>query len=256
MPATARASAASAPATAAPLPPVRAGFGLRAVRAVPFATVCVALAAAGHVLATGAGTAIPLPALLFGWLAVGAAAVGTAGSERSLPALCGGLGVAQLALHMLFTHLSPHAASGASGIAEMTGMSDMAGMPGMAAVQQPAAASVGTAAVAPHAGLLGMSPQMFAAHLLAALAAGWWLRRGEAAIWRLVRLGAKAAEAAGRACAAALRGARLLAAARPGGWAAPPARPIPPGTDDGWLRLPAPLRHSVIRRGPPTGATF
>ncbi|WP_232246452.1 hypothetical protein [Kitasatospora mediocidica] len=270
MPAAVSAPAApapAAPATAAssstPLP-ARAGLGLRVLRAVPFATVCVVLAAAGHVLASGA--AVPLPALLLGWLLTCAAAAGSAGRERSLRALCVGLAGAQAGLHLLF-HLAQPAVSGTPGMRDMAGMADMAGMPGMTGTASPEPPAGGAAAhlavTAPHAAvfwwhaaLLGTSPQMVAAHLLAALAAGWWLRRGEAAIWRLVRVGARAADAAARACPAALRNALLLATARPGALAAPAARTVPAGAEDDRHRLPARLllRHSVIRRGPPAGS--
>lgn len=249
-----RAPAPAVPAPAKAPPPVRAGFGLRVLRAAPFATVCVVLAAAGHVFASG--SPLPLPALLLGWLAVGAMAVCSAGRERSLRALCGALAVAQLGLHTLF-HLSEYGGSGSPGMTAMAGMAGMADMPGMAAAPPPAATAAPHAVLWWHAVLLGMTPQMLGAHVLAALAAGWWLRRGEAAIWRLVRVSAKAAEAAGRACAAALNGLRLLAAAALGTPLAPSGHPLPAGADDGRLRRPAPLllRHSVIRRGPPTGAT-
>ncbi|MDH6135605.1 hypothetical protein P3T37_005021 [Kitasatospora sp. MAA4] len=240
MPAAALAPAPAASATAAPLP-ARAGLGLRVLRAVPFATVCVVLSAAGHVFASGG--ALPLPALLLGWLAICAMATAAAGRERSLRALCVGLLGAQAALHLLFQLAQP----AAPGTPAMPGMAGMAAMPGMAPPEPSHA----------HAALLGMSAQMLAAHLLAALAAGWWLRRGEAAIWRLVRMTAKAADAAARACTAAVGSALLLAAARPGALAAPAARRLPAGwDDDGAHRLPTPLllRHSVIRRGPPAGA--
>ncbi|MDT0309856.1 hypothetical protein RM780_23290 [Streptomyces sp. DSM 44917] len=104
-------------------------------------------------------------------------------------------------------------------------------------------------AVAGAGAFAGLTPAMVLGHLLAALAAGWLLRRGEAALWRLVRLSAR------RTCPPSLRRALRLAfllhgARRPAGSALrargarsaepPPADVAPPG--------------SVTRRGPPPGA--
>ncbi|MFJ9841566.1 TetR/AcrR family transcriptional regulator [Kitasatospora sp. NPDC101155] len=61
---------------------------LRVLRALPFATVCVALAAAGNALASG--SAVPPGALLLGWALVGVVAMLAARRERSLRAIVGG----------------------------------------------------------------------------------------------------------------------------------------------------------------------
>ncbi len=97
---------------------------------------------------------------------------------------------------------------------------------------------------------------MLLGHLLAALALGWLLRRGEAALWRLVRLSAPAArEVAAQALVGALRGALTLVRALLAG---------PDTAHDDALRAPVSygddkpgpqhlaLHHSVVRRGPPT----
>ncbi|MDH6708331.1 hypothetical protein P3T27_005070 [Kitasatospora sp. MAA19] len=262
-------------ASPAPAPPASTGF--RLLRAVPFATLCVVLAAAGHVLASGA--AVSTGMVFLGWvLALGGAVLG-ARRERSLAAITGGLAVGQLGLHLLFhaaqTPSRVPAMPKAAGMAEMM---DMPGMPGMgmvggahsrAAAAQLAAPLVGgshaSAVAAPHvalwchAWLLGLSPAMFIGHLAATLVAAWWLRRGEAAVWRLVRTAAEAVSAVAQACAAKLR----AAVARLGG-------ALSGGIGDGrrllcaWFvgaggrwRLPVPvlLRHCVIRRGPPAVRT-
>ncbi|MFB7666949.1 hypothetical protein ACFC1R_23875 [Kitasatospora sp. NPDC056138] len=270
------------PTGAAPLPAPPASLDFRVLRATPFATVCVVLAMAGHTLASGA--AVPTRAVLLGWvLALGAAVLG-ARRERSLAAITGGLAVGQLGLHLLF-HVEQttlfHAGQTtvrAQAMPDTAGMAGMADMPGMSgtgtadgtharAVAAQLAVPLGSgshasAAAAPHvalwchAWLLGLSPAMFAGHLAATLVAAWWLRRGEAAVWRLVRTTAEAASAAAQACAAKLREAvaRLDAALSGGigrGW-----RPLCAwlaGAGRRW-RLPSPvlLRHCVIRRGPPT----
>lgn len=120
--------------------------------------------------------------------------------ERSLSTITGALGAAQLGLHLLF-HLAQGA--GAPGMAGMPGMSSMPAMPGMPSAAAPVAPhALGWA----HALLLGLSPAMLAAHLVATVLAGWWLRQGEAAIWRLVRLTARAAVTTAGAWAVAPRG--------------------------------------------------
>jgi hypothetical protein len=130
-----------------------------------------------------------------------------------------------------------HAAVGMAGMPGMAGMAGMAGMPGMTGAQ----------------GAMGYTVPMLAAHLVAALVAGWLLWRGEAALWRLVRLSGYAASWVAvrlplRAAFAAVRAFVRFATRktarkrrrRRGRW------------DDGsWGREPAALRHCVVRRGPP-----
>ncbi|MFI9271461.1 hypothetical protein ACIGXM_12200 [Kitasatospora sp. NPDC052896] len=260
------------------LGPVRAAAAdLRLLRALPFATVCVVLAVAGHTMASG--RAVPWDAVLTGWLATCAGAVVAARRERSLPAITGGLAAGQLGLHLLFqaTQSAPGSrdAPGTADLGSMSGMpgmSGMSGMPGMAgsgSAPRPGVRSglgahpLGTAgphaalwfhALWFHAALLGLSPAMLAGHLAATVAAGWWLRRGEVALWRLVRLTAKARAATAHACGVLLATLRTLFAAPPthtaGGLGTPGPRPA---RRDGRPTTPGRrlLRHHVIRRGPP-----
>jgi hypothetical protein len=98
---------------------------------------------------------------------------------------------------------------------------------------------------------------MLAGHLLAALVAGWWLRRGEAAVWHLVRLSGRVAARELRTVAAPLHRALVLVAAVLRGLLAPAEQAGPSRRRErGGHRLPVTrsLRHSVIRRGPPVPA--
>jgi hypothetical protein len=269
------------------MPVVRAGAGLRLLRAAVFTAVCVVLSAAGHAL--GSYAAVPWWTLLAGFLVLFACAVPLAGRERSLASIAAALAGGQIALHILFG-VGSHgpesaAASGddslirfAAGLvcgmgpaqlnaAEAHRIVTTAGIdPATVAQGQPHLASAGPAASFPDAAsdpaafaalMPGMLPSlpMFLGHLLAALATGWLLRRGEIALFRLARLSAYGAKqlAAGarlRALRAALSLVRALRAGLPGRLTTGPR--LPRTTAD--VPAPAPgalLQHTVIRRGPP-----
>ncbi|MFI5529022.1 hypothetical protein ACIA8O_10780 [Kitasatospora sp. NPDC051853] len=248
-----------APDAAAPA----AAWDLRLARAVPFALVCTVIAAAGHTL-VGSGE-VALPTLALGFVLVCAVAAALGGRERSLGSIAGALGAGQLGLHLLFHSACGGLAGTAAGMAGMhhdgltlpqvagrlvcneTGL-PLAGDPAQlvrAAGLDPMAYAL--PAPAPTGGFLGMTVPMLLGHLAAAVVAGWWLRRGEAALWRLLRLTARAAQE----CAAPLRTAlALVLALLLGPLPAPRALRAPRAGD--W-RLPAAvsLRHSLLRRGPP-----
>ncbi|MER5861873.1 hypothetical protein [Kitasatospora sp. NPDC002040] len=237
-----------------------AAWDLRLARAVPFALVCTLVAAAGHAL-VGSGE-VGLPALVAGFTAVCAVAVLLGGRERSLLAIAGALTAGQLGLHLLFHFLCSTAMPGMHHggtltlpqvasrlVCDESGTAALVDNPGQlvsAAGLDPNAYPA--AAVAEPGGPLGLTGPMLIGHLAAAVLAGWWLRRGEAALWRLLRLTADAAQefAAPLRTAFALLVALLLGPAVPG-----PERPRAPRAGD-W-RLPAAvgLRHSPLRRGPP-----
>ncbi|MCX4511910.1 hypothetical protein OHA27_16700 [Streptomyces sp. NBC_01619] len=258
-----------------------AGAGCRLLRAAVFAAVCVVLSALGHVLAACA--TVPWWTLLAGFLIVLAVAAPLAGRSRSLTAVVAALAGGQLVLHTLFglgqrpLAVSPSAddalirmaaklVCGAGGNALSPADAHRivagAGIDPATAVQATHAGHAGHAA-APAAALgsAGLLPSvpMVLGHLLAALATGWLLRRGDLAMLRLAELSAQGAHDAGEAVAEAalvraLRAAlvlvRELLAGLPG---APGARPRPVRTD---RDHPAPpvagaLQHTVIRRGPP-----
>ncbi|MGW2377823.1 hypothetical protein [Kitasatospora sp. NPDC001683] len=254
----------AAPFQGAPVParPVgAAAWDLRLARAVPFALVCTLIAAAGHALAGGGN--VPPTALAAGFAALLVLAVACGGRERSLAAIAGALGAGQLGLHCLFHGLGDHGSMSMSQAADRLICNEarpgtLIGLPGNTSPEQ----LVSSAGLDPHAyaaapwwqgGVLGMTPSMLAGHLAAALVAGWWLRRGEAALWRLVRV---AASAAREHWAAPLRSALVLVAALLRGLfgVAGPARRFGAGGGGGRLPASAVLRHSVVRRGPPCGA--
>ncbi|MGW4898324.1 hypothetical protein ACWEQL_39710, partial [Kitasatospora sp. NPDC004240] len=223
--------AAPHPGAPAPDAPVgAAAWDLRLARALPFALVCTLIAAAGHTVAGGGDVA--LPALAAGFAVVLALAAALGGRERSLLSIAGALGAGQLGLHFLFHGYGghdptmagmDHGGSGRLTLPQVAGRlvcnegrpGTLAGLPGNPTAEQ-LVASAGLDpkdfAAAPwwQGGVAGLTPSMLAGHLAAALVAGWWLRRGEAALWRLVRITAGAAR---EHWAAPLRTAFALAAA-------------------------------------------
>ncbi|MFI1925728.1 MULTISPECIES: hypothetical protein [unclassified Streptomyces] len=129
------------------------------------------------------------------------------------------------------------------------GGTDMSGMSGMGSAHHPADAltTAGTSM-----SLLPSLP-MLLGHVLAAVAAGWLLRRGDTALLRLLALSAHGV--AEGALVRSLRGALALVRALLAGLpAVPGAGPRVPRTAL-LTTAPAPrtvaLQHSVIRRGPP-----
>lgn len=262
-----------------------------------FTAVCVVLSATGHVLA--ACQAVPWWTLVVGFAGVFAVAAPLAGRARSLPAIALALTGGQLALHVLFgmsqhhltmrgsaddvlirmaaklicgagpASLSPgdaHRIVSGAGIDPAT-VSGVSG--GLAQGGHPHGASAETAAqvtaggTGGAAGLLPELPNlpMFLAHLLAALATGWLMRRGDLALGRLAALSAHGlGDGFGEAVAdnarlRALRAALGLVRALRSGL---PVTPAPGHLDQPAPRPDAPpsrtgetLQHSVIRRGPP-----
>ena len=243
-----------------------------------FAAVCVALSAAGHALAACA--TVPWWVLLAAFAGVLSVAVPLAGRERSLPSIAAALAGGQLALHTLFgvgTHTTTtSSATGGEDALIRFAASLVCGAGPHQLNAADARHIVGTAGIDPAAvtaqahqhlaatpaggmtSLSGTLPSlpMLLGHLLAALATGWLLRRGEVALFRLARLSAQGAQqvAAGARLRALRDAFRLVAALRaglPGGQTTGPRTPRTavdaprPATGD-------PLQHMVIRRGPPS----
>lgn len=270
----------------------RSGRGLRILRAAVFAAVCVVLAGVGHVL--GSCAAIPLWTLGAGFLGVLLVTVPFTGRERSLPGIAALLAAGQTVLHTLFGLGQHGAVAGASSASASVPPSDAALVEQAArllcgtaaAAISPAqaqriltearigtGAGAGTGAHVSHrsadamsvaadssASSLSLLPSlpMLLAHLLAAVIAGWLLRRGDLALLRIAEMSTLSAHSVAEgAFVRSLRGAlALVRALRAGLPGAPEAGPRFLRTES--LARPAPrtvaLQHSVIRRGPPTTA--
>ncbi|WP_327719834.1 hypothetical protein [Streptomyces sp. NBC_00490] len=137
------------------------------------------------------------------------------GRERSLGGIGGGTSAAQGGLHLAFGAARPHTGT------VMHGMR-----------------------MAPH--LHASAPHATAAHVGAALLLTWWLRRGEAALWSLLRWAVAFVPglAAWWRAADGFRGV-------PSG-----PQPVRRAGDRTWSPRQEWLRHAVHRRGPPTGMSY
>ncbi|WP_411149558.1 hypothetical protein [Streptomyces sp. A30] len=263
----------------------RSGGDLRVLRTAVFAAVCVVLAAAGHSLASCA--TVPLWTLGAGFLGAVLVVAPLAGRERSLPGIAALLAVGQTVLHVLFG-LGQHgttaaAAAGTASVSDASlieqaarlvcGTTAAAISPAQAQrilvdarIYQGTGAGTGSThhpadALSTTAGssmpLLPSLP-MLLGHVLAGLAAGWLLRRGDMALRRLIEMSAPSAHSVAEgALVRSLRGAlALVRALRAGLPGTPEAGPRTPRTV--LFAPPTPrttaLQHTVIRRGPPAAA--
>ncbi|AWW38697.1 membrane protein [Streptomyces sp. AS58] len=256
---------------------VRSGAGLRILRAAVFAAVCVVLSAGGHAFASCA--TVPLWTLGAGFLAVVVVAAPLAGRMRSTAGIAALLAVGQTLLHMLFglaqhgtgataaAVKSAHEASLVERAARLVCgttaaaispaqarriLADARIAPAPSGAHHPADA-VSTAADSP-ASLLPSVP-MLLGHVLAAMAAGWLLRRGDLALLRLTELSAYSVTEG--ALVRSLRGAlALVRALRAGLPEAPEAGPRfrRAAVSTGPEPRTAALQHTVVRRGPPAAA--
>ncbi len=247
----------------------RFGGDLRILRAAVFAAVCVVLGAAGHALASC--STVPLWTLGAGFLGVLLVAAPLAGRERSLPGIATVLALGQTVLHTLFG-LGQHGP--VAGTARAAAVGSMSSMPSTTSLRSLSDASLvdqaGTGVAHHPADVLSTaagssmallpSLPMLLGHVVAAVAAGWLLRRGDMALLRLVELSAVSAHlVAEGALVRSLRGALALVRALRAGL---------PGTPDAGPRLlrtgllapSAPrttaLQHTVTRRGPPAAAAL
>ncbi|MCW2818674.1 MAG: hypothetical protein JWR42_1461 [Marmoricola sp.] len=201
----------------------RAGGGLLWGRALVLSTVAWTTGALAHVEADGI---LPGPLTVLALLLGGAAlAAPLLRRPASTARTCVLLVLGQLAVHLALSLTAGHG-----------GEHGTSGMPGM------------------HGGPLD-HPGMLAAHLLAAAACGWWLARGERALWIVLGLAGRAwLGAQGHVLGAVATLRRVLVAGRPDARAPMGSeRRAHPGAHPGpWtpvLHLPA---RSVSRRGPPT----
>ncbi|WP_328914660.1 MULTISPECIES: hypothetical protein [unclassified Streptomyces] len=275
---------------ASPATSVRAGTGMRLLRAAVFTAVCVVLAAAGHTMASG-GT-VSGASLVVGWLAVFAVVAPLAGRERTLPGIAALLAAGQLALHTVFNvgqmcatltaaPAGPDADHGLMATAArlVCGEGQAGRLSPQAAREIVARAGLGPSAIGSPMHMPGMrmpgdpgfgvpapvgghealalslcTLPMLLGHLLAAVIAGWLLRRGEAALWRLIRLSVRGAAGLTALTPALLLrrayAAALLAALAAG---APYVRlRVRCATPEAAARHRTVwLRHCLARRGPP-----
>ncbi|WP_214317148.1 MFS transporter [Nonomuraea sediminis] len=200
---------------------MRARLPFRLTRSAAFAAVCVGLGALAHVV--GGGSSPGPAAVVVALLAAFALALAVSGRERSTAAINVALVGAQVVLHELFAITGSLEAS--SGLDGLRGALLGRFSPG------------GISQVADgHAQGLSVGLGMWVAHLLATLVTGWWLARGEAALWSLLR-----------------RLGRRLTLLRPLPRIQPVRRAVPYFY---LLAVPmrAPVEHSVSRRGPPLPA--
>ncbi len=186
---------------------------LRPLRAAVFAAVCVALTASGHELE--GGHTVGLLACGVGFVVVFVGALLAGGRERPAIVIMAALFAGQAGLHLLFTRLDGPTPT------------DMPGMPGMP-------------------GMPVFDPGMLVMHLGIAVAAGWWLRRGEAACWRLLRRVESGTAAALRIVLDRLGRTVVV----PDGDTARPRVPVRNGPGAGMTVLQA---RYTPRRGPPHG---
>ncbi|MBZ4323101.1 hypothetical protein [Streptomyces huiliensis] len=253
-----------------PHPVARAGADLRLLRAAVFTAVCVLLSAAGHALASCAP--VPVWTLAAGFAVVFVLVAPLAGRERSLPGIAACLAVGQVVLHALFAvgQRGPEASPRTGHDGPLVSFAGR-----LLCNQRPPASPAEARRILTDAGLdapvagppaahgdgvwdtlahvLMPSPTMLLGHLLAALAVGWLLWRGEAALWRLVRLSERPARAVVEAALVrALRAATALVRVF---LAAVLRRPVVlargTGGDDERPAYEPELRHAVVRRGPP-----
>ncbi|MEU4276047.1 hypothetical protein AB0F57_14235 [Streptomyces tanashiensis] len=244
----------------------------RLLRAAVFTAVCVVLSALGHALAACAG--IALWTVVAGFLGVFGVTVLFTGRERSLGFVVGALAGGQLGLHVLFgIGQRQLTLSGQADDALVRMAARLVCGAGTASLEPADAARILTdAGVDPgtahshmgHTAALAAAPSgevlpglpMLLGHLLAALATGWLLRRGDHALGRLVDLSEQGATelaecALVRSLRAALRLVRALLAGLPAAPRTGPRRTLRAPSDSSPPPVAEALQHTVIRRGPP-----
>ncbi|MGY1435090.1 hypothetical protein [Streptomyces reniochalinae] len=221
--------------------------GIRTARAGLFTALCVALSCGSHVLLSGAP--VPLRPLLAVSALVFALAFALAGRERGFGRIAAALVPLELAADTVFT-TGQHACYGQAG-GPVTGPLRSVGVDllcGGGNVGTPLArmaargADTGAYPLGVH-GVPGAALPwlLLAAHVCVGLLAALWLRRGEAALARMLRAVAATAFrplwCAVAACHTASGNTGPARPARPRAAPAPRALPL--------------LTHSVHRRGPP-----
>ncbi|MBT2471973.1 hypothetical protein J7E97_29970 [Streptomyces sp. ISL-66] len=252
-----------------------AGHTLASCATVPWWTLCAGFLAVFAVAAPLAGRRRSLPGIaaglafgqltlhsLFGLGQHGATlpVAGSSTTDTSLAALaaqlvCGGnsvpLAPAEARRILESAGLDPVAlAAHAEAHGQLAQGQSAQGLPALGPL---AHAHMGQGLVEPAGGLVGLfSPGMLIGHLLAALAAGWLLGRGDAALFRLVELSRLSSQADPvRPLRAALAYVKALGTGLAGTPARTP-RAVRAAAGPGISTGRDALQHTVIRRGPPT----
>jgi hypothetical protein len=213
---------------------------LRAARAALFAALCVTLSSTSHVLMAHAP--LPLVSVAGAFLAVFALAYLLGGRERGFWAIAGLMVPVELAVDTLFTsgQQSCYGPSGGPVTGSWRTLNEAVVCHG--GQVGGGLATVPGGAAAQHMPSNALPWLLLALHVSVGLLASWWLRRGEAALHRVVRSMATAA----------FRPLLFAVAAARTGLARPPrrVRPVAARTAAGALSA-KPLLHAVVRRGPP-----
>ena len=162
---------------------------LPTLRAAVFAAVCLGLGVAAHRLMSG--TAIPAWAMVLGGLGAYVPARFGTRRERGLVGILALMGVVQIALHLLFAFAQDAAVSAASAASAATMPMPPSTSMSTAGMHMPSGASMRGMAMAgmgmPGAGgAMRMGAGMLLGHVVAAVICAWWLRRGDAAVHRVV----------------------------------------------------------------------
>ncbi|MCQ4081503.1 hypothetical protein NGB36_13050 [Streptomyces sp. RB6PN25] len=211
---------------------------LREVRAALFAAVCTTLSCTSHVMLSR--MPLPVTTVAVVYVAVFALAYTLAGRERGFRPIAALLVPLELCADTLFT-AGQHTCYGPAG-GPVTGPLASFGADLICNGGRVGTPLAGGAPVTADRALPWL---LLSAHVTVGLLASWWLRRGEAAVYRLLRAAASCAYRPLALAAAVVRahaGVPPRPAARCTGAApAVPALPL--------------LLHSVIRRGPPCLAT-
>jgi hypothetical protein len=158
---------------------------VRVLRAAVFAAVMTVLAVLAHAAAGAMVPGVAVTAVVC--VGVGAAVYPLTCRERGLPAVLAATAGAQLALHVVFTlEMTPACVPGGPRAGALPAGAGMAMKMEMSPV------------VGGHRGVCAAGSwfemgsrsgaRMLALHVLAGLVSAWWLRRGERAVTRLLRL--------------------------------------------------------------------
>ncbi|WP_042431359.1 hypothetical protein [Streptacidiphilus anmyonensis] len=215
------------------------GLGLRVLRAVVFAALSVLLSTGARLVVTGQPVPLDIVGLAFGF-SLGVALIVFAG-ERRYWTIVAAMVPLQVGLNALFNTGQQSCPPG-SGVGS-------GGVPGWGVL------ACGGGSIRP--GLLGLAERtphalvsvtgaeallLLAVHLALALVAAWWLRRGEAAVFAVLRTVAVLTWSGVGALLASLL--TPVALPTPPSWVPPASGPRLAGPQDA-------LRSAASRRGPP-----